>query len=510
MSLPGFALYEKDFYSYAFFFINMIKYLLCLLLVCGLLPFLTRCTSEPDKTTLPNIVIIFTDDQGYADVGVYGAKGFETPNLDKMAADGMKFTDFYVAAPICSPSRAALLTGCYPQRVGIPSVLFPERLNTEWDPDERRTKPGLHEDEVTIAEMLKARGYATGCFGKWHLGHHRKFLPLQQGFDEYFGLPYSNDMRPGRNPGPHPYPPLPLMQGNDVYSYMEDDQSMLTTLYMERAVDFIKRNQQKPFFVYLPHTMPHIPLYVSDKFSDSSEKGIYGDVIEEIDWSVGRINGTLEELGLAENTLVIFTCDNGPWLIFGEHGGSADPLREGKFTTFEGGMRVPCIMKWPGHVPAGRVCDEVATTLDFLPTIAYVTGSELPAHPIDGHNVADLILGVEGAASPTDAFYYYAGWDLQAIRSGKWKMHLPHSYNAVVEAEDGNAYGRKNIRTEIGLSLYDLSVDVEEQHNVADEHPDMVQSLSRKLDMMKEKLGDGDEGGSERRECGWQKVSDGY
>ena len=453
--------------------------------------------------TLPNIVIIFTDDQGYADVGVYGAKGFTTPNLDRMAEEGMRFTDFYVASSVCSPSRAALLTGCYPQRVGIPSVLFPERENTEWDPTDRRTKTGIHPDETTIAEMLKENGYATACFGKWHLGHHKPFLPLQQGFDEYFGLPYSNDMRPGKKPGKTPYPKLPLMKNNDVYRYMEDDQSMLTTEYTEYAVDFIQRKKDRPFFVYLAHTMPHIPLYVSEKFAGRSEKGIYGDVIEEIDWSVGQINKILKELELEENTLVIFSCDNGPWLIFGDHGGSADPLREGKFTTFEGGQRVPCLMKWPELIPEGKECNEIASTLDFLPTIADITGAKLPDKKIDGHNIIDLMKAKKNAKSPTKQFFYYRTWDLEAVRSGKWKLHVPHQYNKVIKSDEGNAHGRKNIKSRIGLSLFDLSVDISEQNNIAKDHPEVVKRLLKKMDRMKEDLGDGENSGKGRRECGF-------
>jgi arylsulfatase A-like enzyme len=456
------------------------------------------------ETPPPNIVIIFTDDQGYGDVGIYGAKGFETPHLDAMAAEGMKFTDFYVGSSVCSPSRAALLTGCYPQRVGIPGVLFPERLNTEWDPTQRRTKTGIHPDENTLPEMLKANGYATGAFGKWHLGHHKQFMPLQQGFDEYLGLPYSNDMRPGKNKGKTPYPPLPLIKGNDVERYMEDDQSMLTTIFTEGAVDFIRRNKDNPFFVYLPHSMPHIPLYASEKFKDHSEKGIYGDVIEEIDWSVGEINRTLKELDLEDNTLVIFTCDNGPWLIFGEHGGSADPLREGKFTTFEGGQRVPCIMKWPAGIPKGSVTDEIASTLDLLPTIAKITGSELPPNKIDGHDISAILEGVEGAISPTEDFFFYRGWDLEAIRSGKWKLHLPHGYNNVVKSDSGNVHGRLNIKSQIDLALFDLSNDIGETSNIANDNPEIVKSLLSKIEVMKADLGDSEETGSGKRSSGWQ------
>lgn len=460
------------------------------------------CAEKDD--TLPNIVIIFTDDQGYADVGVFGAKGFDTPHLDEMAAAGMQFTDFYVAASICSPSRAALMTGCYPQRVGIPLVLFPERENTEWDPTDRSTKTGLHKDEVTMAEMLKEKGYATAAFGKWHLGHHKQFLPLQQGFDEYFGLPYSNDMRPGKNPGKTPYPPLPLMKDNGVYRHLEDDQSMLTTEYTENAVDFIKRQKDAPFFVYLAHTMPHIPLYVSEKFEGKSEKGIYGDIIEEIDWSVGQINKTLKELELEENTLVIFTTDNGPWLIFGDHGGSADPLREGKFTTFEGGQRVPCLMKWPKIIPAGSQCHEIASTLDLLPTLAEISGSSLPPNKIDGHSIFALMSGQENAKSPTEAFYYYRGWELEAVRMGQWKLHLPHDYHQVVESEEGNSHGRKGLNSHIELSLFNLSTDIEEQFNVADENPEIVKSLSAKAEEMIKELGNSEETGEGKRDSGWQ------
>ena len=463
---------------------------------------ISSCVTEDN--TPPNIVVIFTDDQGYADVGVYGAKGFSTPHLDAMAADGMKFTDFYVASSVCSPSRAALFTGCYPQRIGIPGVLFPERLNTEWNPDQRNTKTGLHKDEITIAEMLKERGYATGAFGKWHLGHHRQFLPLQQGFDEYFGIPYSNDMRPGKKNGKTPYPELPLMNGNHVHRYMEDDQSMLTTAYTEHAVDFIKRHKDQPFFVYLAHSMPHIPLYVSEKFKGYSENGIYGDVIEEIDWSVGQINETLKKLDLEENTLVVFATDNGPWLIFGNHGGSAYPLREGKATTFEGGQRVPCLMKWPKTIPAGSECKEIASTLDMLPTIAEISGSSLPANKIDGHSILELISGKKDAKSPTKAFYYYKGWNLEAVRVGKWKLHLPHEYNQVVESTEGNTRGRKNIKSKIDLSLFDLSKDVGEQNNIIIGNADIVNALLAKVEEIKLDLGSSEKEGTGKRDCGWQ------
>lgn len=464
--------------------------------------FICSCTQK--ETPPPNIVIIFTDDQGYGDVGVFGAEGFSTPNIDQMASEGMKFTDFYVASPVCSPSRAALLTGCYPQRIGIPGVLFPERTNTEWDPENRRTKTGIHPNETTLAEMLKERGYATGAFGKWHLGHHKQFLPLQQGFDEYYGLPYSNDMRPGKKKNKQSYPDLPMMNGNATERFMQDDQSMLTTEYTEKAIDFIKRNKDNPFFVYLPHTMPHIPLYVSEKFDGHSKKGIYGDVIEEIDWSVGQINKTLKTLGLEENTLVVFTCDNGPWLIFGDHGGSAGPLREGKFTTFEGGQRVPCVMKWPKSIPAASTTDQIASTIDLLPTIAKITNAKLPANKIDGQDISKIFTGEVGSEMIKDAFYYYKGWNLEAIRSGKWKLHLPHGYSMVVKSDSGNVHGRQGIKSEIELSLFDLSNDIGETRNVAEQYPDVVKSLMEKIDAMKEDLGDSEETGAGKRDCGWQ------
>jgi len=306
------------------------------LTIPGCAPGLGRFT-ENSSGRKPNFVIIFTDDQGYADVGCFGAKGFATPNLDRMAAEGTKFTDFYSAAPVCSPARAALLTGCYPRRVSIPRVLFP------------RDNIGLNPEEITIAELLKKRGYATACIGKWHLGHLPQFLPTSQGFDYYFGLPYSNDMSP-----------LPLIEGNQAIEH-DPDQNTLTQRYTEKAVDFITKNKDRPFFLYLPHTMPHVPLGVSENFKGKSARGLYGDVIMEIDWSVGKILQTLKKLNLDEQTLVIFTSDNGPWLSKGKHGGKADPLRDGKFSTYEGGMRMPCIMRWPGKIPPAKVCSEIAT-----------------------------------------------------------------------------------------------------------------------------------------------------
>jgi arylsulfatase A len=415
------------------------------------------------KAPKPNIVIIFTDDQGYQDAGCYGSPDIETPNLDRMAAEGMRFTDFYSASPVCTPSRAALLTGCYPQRVSLPNVLFPQ------------SRTGLNPDEVTIAEMLKEQGYATACYGKWHLGHHPEFLPTRHGFDDYFGLPYSNDMVPPKPNNPN-YPDLPLIDGETMVA-ANPDQRMLTTWYTERAVKFIEENKNRPFFVYLPHSMPHIPLFVSEKFEGRSKRGLYGDVIMEIDWSVGQILDTLDRLGIDENTLVIFSSDNGPWLVFGDHGGSALPLREGKQTTFDGGQRVPGLMRWPGHIPAGSECREMCGIIDLLPTLAALAGGAAPAdRTIDGKDIRPLIEGRPGAKSPHEALYFYQGDELQAVRSGPWKLHLPHQYVTIETPGSGGRPG-KNRMAPIGRELFNLDKDIGEEHDVAGEFPDIADRL---------------------------------
>ena len=426
----------------------------------------------------PNIVIIFTDDQGYADVGVFGAEGFETPNLDQMAAEGTKFTDFYVTQPVCSASRAGLLTGCYPNRIGILGALNPN------------SKHGIHDGEMTIAEVVKQRGYATAIYGKWHLGHHPRFLPTRHGFDDYFGLPYSNDMWPKHPTAPAGrYPPLPLIEREKAIAH-NPDQSQLTTWYTERAVAFIEQHKDRPFFLYVPHSMPHVPLYVSDKFKGKSEQGLYGDVIMEIDWSVGQILEALKKNGLDENTLVIYTSDNGPWLSYGNHAGSARPLREGKGTTWDGGVREPTIMRWPGKIPTGRVCSQPAMTIDILPTIAGLVGAELAQHKIDGKDIWPLISGKPGATSPQEAYYFYWGQHLQGIRSGKWKLHFPHEYRSL-EGEPGReGLPGPYIQLETGLALYDLENDIGEQHNVADQYPEVVKRLQALAEKAREDLGD--------------------
>lgn len=439
----------------------------------------------------PNVIIIFCDDVGYADVGVFGAKGYKTPYLDRMAAEGVKFTDFYAAAPSCTPSRVALMTGCYPQRVGLPNVIGPS------------AKVGISSAEQTIAEVLKPLGYATACYGKWHLGHHPEFLPMRHGFDDYFGLPYSNDMWP-KHPTNKKFPDLPLIEGERVIEY-NPDQTQLTTWYTERSVRFIEKNKDRPFFLYLPHSMAHVPLFVSDKFKGKSEQGLYGDVMMEIDWSVGQILSTLKRLRIDKKTLVIFTSDNGPWLSYGDHAGLAKPLREGKGTTFDGGQRESTIMRWPGRIPAGTVCKEPASTMDILPTVAKLTGAELPANTIDGGDIWPLMSGRPGAKNPHEAFFYYRGYSLEAVRSGKWKLHLPHAYRTLAGREGGTGgQPTKYEQGKINQSLFDLEKDIGEQNDVSAQYPDVVERLLGLAEKMRRELGDSSKKmkGSSRREPG--------
>ena len=422
----------------------------------------------------PNIVIMFMDDMGYADIGAFGAKAYPTPHLDRMAKEGRKFTDFYVTQAVCSASRAGLLTGCYNVRIGINGALGP------------RSNYGLNPDETTIAEICKQQGFATACFGKWHLGHHKKFLPKQHGFDEYFGLPYSNDMWP-YHPGVlhlpmeervKKWPHLPLIDGNEVINpkVSGKDQEMLTTQYTDRAVSFIEKNKDNPFFVYLPHGMVHVPLYVSDKFKGKSGAGLFGDVMMEVDWSVGEIMKVLRKNDLHENTLFIFTSDNGPWLNYGDHAGSASPLREGKGTMFDGGCREPTLAWWPGTIPANSECKEPAMTIDLLPTIAKLIGTHLPKHKIDGKDISALLTG--DAKSPHEAYYFYYGNQLQAVRQGKWKLHFPHGYRTMAGEPGGTGGIPTNYsQAKIALSLFDLHSDISESKNVKDVFPKITNRL---------------------------------
>jgi len=430
----------------------------------------------------PNFIVIFCDDLGYGDVGCFGSQKNRTPNIDKMAAEGMRFTSFYVTSGVCTPSRASLMTGCYPCRVNMHQndeglcVLFPVN------------KKGLHPDEITIAEILKTQGYATCCIGKWHLGDQFEFLPTSQGFNYYFGIPYSNDMgsRVGTN-----RPPLPLVQ-NETVIEAPADQNTLTKRYTEQAVDFIKANKDKPFFIYLPHTMPHTPLHVSEAFSGRSANGLYGDAIEELDWSVGQILETLRQLDLDRRTLVVFTSDNG---ATAEKGRSNGPLRGHKGTTWEGGQREPCIVWWPGRIPAGKTCSELATTMDMLPTFAGLAGTKAPTdHIIDGKNIWPLMAGKKNAKSPHEAFYYYQMDQLQAVRSGRWKLHLPL-------AQKKKNWGEPT--PDVPLALYDLEADIGETTDVADQHPDVVKHLLALAEEAREDLGDVGREGKNQRPAGW-------
>ena len=444
--------------------------------------------SAKTDTNPPNVVVIFMDDMAYADIGPFGAKAYPTPHLDRMAKEGRKFTDFYVTQAVCSASRAGLLTGCYNVRVGILGALGPKSTH------------GINSKEITLAELCKQRGYATACFGKWHLGHHKEFLPLQHGFDEYFGIPYSNDMWP-YHPGVRhlpmaerlkKWPHLPLIEGNKIINptVTGKDQEQITTQLTERSVRFIEKNKDKPFFLYVPHPMVHVPLYVSDKFKGKSKAGLFGDVMMEIDWSVGQILETLRKHQLDQNTLVIFTSDNGPWLNYGDHAGSAGPLREGKGTMFDGGCRESALMWWPGTIPAGSECTTPAMTIDLLPTVAELISARLPKHPIDGKSIVHLLKGTSDT-SPHEAYYFYYGRQLQAIRMGKWKLHFPHGYRTMA----GRPGGTGGIPTgysqaKIGLALFDMEKDIGETTDVKAKLPDIVKQLQALGEKMRNELGD--------------------
>ena len=462
----------------------MVRYFIYVLVL-----FSTSCTNI-EKNSSPNIVIIFMDDLGYGDISNFGAINYKTPNINRMANQGMLFTNFYSAQAVCSASRAGLLTGTYPNRIGISGALMPY------------SKKGLHKDEITIAEMLRDEGYATGIFGKWHLGHQKKFLPNNHGFDTYLGIPYSNDMWPVDFDGNQisdtsswkkkTYPQLPLIQDFEKVKEIKtlEDQSILTTLYTEKSVEFINNNKDRPFFLYLPHSMPHVPIAVSEKFLGKSKQGLYGDLMMEIDWSVGEIIKSIESNNLSENTLIIFTSDNGPWLNFGNHAGSTGGLREGKGTSFEGGQRVPTVMMWDGVIPKGKIANQLSSTIDILPTIAHITGGKLPGHKIDGVNIFDILNG--GEEEPRDHFYYYYGNNnLEAVRKDNWKLLLPHSsrsYKGVLPKNDG--HGGPYSRIETGLELYNLRRDPGEEYDVIKLYPDIAKELLDLAEIARTDMGD--------------------
>jgi len=468
--------------------------LICLGLLLAVTPLRLPATATVSPLP-PNLVIIFTDDMGYGDVGVFGTKGYRTPNLDRLAAEGGVYRNFCVAAAVCSASRASLLTGCYANRLGIFNALMP------------RSKVGLAAAETTLAELLQQRGYATAIFGKWHLGDAPPFLPPRHGFDEYFGIPYSNDMWPqhpdlARLPADAAarrsrYPDLPLLEHDRVARTVTTlaEQDQFTTQFTERAVRFIAAHTNRPFFLYLPHPMPHVPLAVSDKFRGQSGAGLYGDVIAEIDWSVGEIMAALRRHQLETNTWVIFTSDNGPWLSYGDHAGSAGPLREGKGTSWEGGIRVPCIMRWPGHIPAGTDSRAMFMTIDLLPTIAARIGAPLPERKIDGRDVWPLIANQPGATNPHAAYWhYYQVNELQAVTSGdgRWKLVFPHSFRTLAGKPGGtNGLPAGYVQRKVNApELYDLENDPGETTDVAAKHPGVVARLQAEAEKARAELGD--------------------
>jgi arylsulfatase A len=431
-------------------------------------------TTNAASAATPNIVIIFADDLGYGDLGCYGHPTIMTPHLDRMAAEGIRFTQFYVAASVCTPSRAALLTGRYPIRSGMCSdkrrVLFPN------------SGGGIPASEVTIAEALKTKGYTTACIGKWHLGHLPQFLPTSNGFDSYYGIPYSNDMDRaadaprGRAAFWDPkseYWNVPLMQ-NETVIERPADQTTITQRYGLKAVEFIRENKDRPFFLYLPHSLPHVPLFRSPEFEGRSRRGLYGDVVEEIDHTVGQILNTLRELELAENTFVFFTSDNGPWLTFGTHGGSAGLLKDGKGATWEGGMREPAIGWWPGTIPPGQVTAELGSTMDLYTTSLLLAGADIPDdRVVDGVDLRPVLFGT--GPSPRESFIYYRGQSVFAARMGPWKAHF------ITQGSYGPP-GRTEHETPI---LHHLLHDPSEQYDVAQDHPEIIAQIRELVDQHK-------------------------
>lgn len=442
----------------------------------------------------PNIIIFYLDDMGYGDISLTGATGHTTPAIDRLANEGMFFTNYYSPHAISTASRAGLLTGCYATRVGVPGVFMVQ------------PEIGLNPQEEIIPEMLKTQGYTSALVGKWHLGSSEAFMPLAQGFDEFYGLPYSNDIwpvdyagkrRPADDTSNRNFPILKLYDGKNVVKeiWTLEDQAQLTTLYTERSQQFIKENKDNPFFLYIAHAMPHVPLAVSDKFKGKSNGGLYGDVMMEIDWSVNQVMQTLKEYNLEENTLIIFTSDNGPWITFGNHSGSTAGFREGKQSSYEGGQRVPCIMKWKGVIPEGIVNNQLISGIDILPTLASITGAQLPKEKIDGVNILPLMKG-NTTESPRKYMYYYYGYspitaldNLEAVRDARFKLVFPHNYQKNdVLGRDG--FPGKPTQGVTELSLYDLRQDPGERYDVKDVYPEKVKELSIVADEMRVDLGD--------------------
>ncbi|MGJ8697379.1 MAG: sulfatase family protein [Verrucomicrobiaceae bacterium] len=444
--------------------------------IFGVLLAVTTWLSGVEK---PNVVLIYCDDLGYGDVGCFGAEGWETPHIDSIAQEGVKFTDFYVAQAVCSASRCALLTGCYANRLGIHGALFPASTT------------GLNPEETTLAEVCKSVGYATAMFGKWHLGYQEPFLPVNQGFDEYHGYPYSNDMWPS---GPvhfkAKFPQLPVYEGAEIVR-RETDQTEMTKTLTERSVAFIEKNKETPFFLYLAHPQPHVPLYVSEERKGSSKGGLYGDVIQEIDWSTGQVLAALEKAGVEEKTLVIFTSDNGPWMVYGNHGGVTGGLRGSKGTSWEGGVRVPCVMKFPGRLKAGSVVKTPVMTIDLLPTIAGLIGAALPEKEIDGKDAWKVLTGEREESVQEAYFFFYGRGNLEAMRMGKWKLQFPHKWRDEKTHPGKDGLPGKYLFPTVGLELFDLEADRNETRDVSAEHPEVMARMQALADQKRAELGDG-------------------
>lgn len=441
--------------------------------------------AEPPRP--PNVVVLLADDLGYGDLGCYGAADISTPHIDALARAGARFTDFYVSQPVCTASRASLLTGYYAHRVrdGLTGAL------------NHTSTAGVAAAEVLLPELCRDRGYATAIFGKWHLGHRPEFHPLRHGFDHFHGIPYSNDTS-RYHPVLKGLPPLPLYEDERVVAE-EPDQSLFTRQATDRAVAFIEAHAARPFFLYVPYVMPHVPIFATPPFRGRSARGPYGDAVEELDASVGEIAAALDRAGVAANTLVLFLSDNGPFLSYGNHAGSAGQLREGKLTTFEGGVRVPFIARWPGVVPAGRVCQDVTATIDIVPTVARLIGASLQARRVDGIDIGPLLRGETERIEPSRTYLLHAGDRVEAVRRGRWKLHLPHEYPTVggEPGRDGRPAvpraaaprppaesGLRGVASRHGyeirstsLALYDLAADPGETTNLADAHPDIVRDL---------------------------------
>ncbi|WP_297338196.1 sulfatase [Algoriphagus sp.] len=437
------------------------------------------CSKQTGKDQAPNIILIYTDDLGYGDISPFADKATVTPNLEELAKNGVTLTNFYVASSVCSPSRASLLTASYPIRVGVPKVLAPHGIS--WAKDSWRT--GLNPDEETLAELLKEQGYRTALFGKWHLGHAKEQLPTAHGFDEFFGIPYSNDMIPSVNPS---YPPLPLIENLSVIEE-NPDQRFFTKRFTEKTIENISKNKNTPFFILLTHPLPHIPLSTSPEFENKTNEGIYQDVIQEIDWSVGQIKSKLQELGLEENTILIFTSDNGPWLAYQSHAGSAGNLREGKNTVFEGGHKVPIIISWPDQLPKGKKLHGLVTNMDLLPTLVSWVGGTKPKLEIDGLSVSDYLKGISDQ-SPREEFLYFHNENLRGLRDVRYKLLLAHRYQRPA-GDSINPGQQDRLATDsIPLSLFDLWEDPGERNNIAEDMPEKVKELLQKMEKGYQKI----------------------